>query len=157
MWYARHQICTALTQPSLCYCNVSIHSVAFNLSSIHAASFKPCTHPVQASHTCSSTRCLGTTFCATLRCAAGKVTSVQKVSFLLLYRILPSSLTWGSNSVCPGEKTVLTTEPWKFFVAGARPLGQSRQKGRAGWQAGQGWGQRPGRAAGVGVTCLFQH
>ena len=39
--YARHQISAALTQPSSRDCDVRIHAVAFDLSSIHATFFKP--------------------------------------------------------------------------------------------------------------------
>ena len=41
MRYARHRIRTALTQSSLRDINVRIHAVAFDLSRIRAASFKP--------------------------------------------------------------------------------------------------------------------
>ena len=46
MLYARHQIWTALTQPSSRNCNVHIHAVAFDLSSIYATLSSHCTHSV---------------------------------------------------------------------------------------------------------------
>ena len=55
MLYACHQICTALTQPSSLNCNVCIHAVEFDLSSIHATSFKPL-HPLSSTSTSSYSR-----------------------------------------------------------------------------------------------------
>ena len=63
-----NQISSAFTQPSSRDCNVCIHAVAYDLSNIHATSFKPLhplrctwpalrhTHAAVALHLCHSTR-----------------------------------------------------------------------------------------------------
>ena len=57
MRYARHQIRAACTQPSSRNCNVRIHAVAFDLSSIHEASFKPLPPLSRTSTSSYSRRC----------------------------------------------------------------------------------------------------
>ena len=57
--FAPHLLIT--TQPSLRDCNFRIHAVAFDLSSIHAASFKPL-HPLSSTRTSLySRRCIDAT------------------------------------------------------------------------------------------------
>ena len=58
MLYSHHRNCATLTQPSLLNCNVRIQAVAFDVSSIHAASFKPL-HPLNCtSVSLYSRRCI---------------------------------------------------------------------------------------------------
>ena len=76
MRHAHHQIHASLTQPSSRDCNVRIHAVAFDLSSIHAASFKPLNPLSRASTSSYSRRC--TNAAAPGRCYATRKTLCER-------------------------------------------------------------------------------
>ena len=75
---------------------------------------------------CSSTRCLDTTFCAALSSGQGLFNAVSAFSpFVPNFSIVPSRQE--KKLVCPEKNG---TEPWQNLVAGAGPLGWSRQGGQ---------------------------
>ena len=83
-----------------------------------------------------------------LRGAAGKVASMHKVSFLLLYQFF-SSFPYAREKSSAGKKTVLSPgKVWLQAPAQASDLWAERTGLRG--RAGPGWGRWPGRGGGGG-------
>ena len=178
MRYARHQIRSALTSSR--DSNVRILAVICDLSSIHAASFKPM-HPLTGTqshphfviltplHWCSSTRktlcerrniCVEAEGCSSTTClhnvlcgGALRARSLQCSKWVF-------SLVLGHRIFASlphrGKNPVCPAKKTVLSLKKIRSQLQDRWAG-SGWRAGPGWGTGPGRAGGGKGTCLFLH